>query len=97
MTRELRLSFAQERLWFLNQLEPDNPFYNMSMALRLRGPLDTDALERSLNEIVRRHEALRTTFAAVDGEPVQLIAPSLTIPLPVLDLRSLAEVSSPPK
>ena len=90
--KELPLSFAQERLWFLDQLEPGNPFYNTPLALRLRGPLDTDALERSLNEVVRRHEALRTTFATADGQPVQLIAPSLTILLPVLDLRPLAEV-----
>src|SRR5689334_10926495 len=55
------LSFAQQRLWFLNQLEPDNPFYNVAQAVRLTGPLDIAALVRSLNEIVRRHESLRTT------------------------------------
>src|SRR5215216_5145825 len=80
-------SFAQQRLWFLNQLEPDSPAYNIAFAVRLCGQLKVDALERSLNEIVRRHEALRTTFIAVDGRPAQVVAPSLEITLPVVDLR----------
>jgi amino acid adenylation domain-containing protein len=87
--QELPLSFAQQRLWFLDQLEPGNLFYNIPLAVRLKGALDADALRRALNEIVRRHEALRTTFAAVDGRPVQVIAPELSIPLPVEDLRGL--------
>ncbi|MCP4686752.1 MAG: AMP-binding protein, partial [Desulfobacterales bacterium] len=69
------LSFAQERLWFLDQLEPENPFYNVYGAFHLVGRLDVPALKRSLDEIVRRHEALRTTFTAIDGKPVQVIAP----------------------
>jgi amino acid adenylation domain-containing protein len=87
----LPLSFAQQRLWFLDQLEPNSPFYNNPVALRLSGGLDVAALERSLNEIVRRHETLRTTFAAVDGRPVQVIAPALSVSLPVTDLRDLPE------
>jgi amino acid adenylation domain-containing protein len=73
---ELPLSFSQQRLWFLDQLEPNSPFYNNPVAVRLSGALDIDALERSLNEIVQRHEALRTSFAALDGRPVQVIAPA---------------------
>src|SRR5215211_4657012 len=68
-----RLSFAQERLWFLDQLEPGRPTYNIPAAMRLTGPLHVMALERSLGEIVHRHEALRTTFTAADGHPVQVI------------------------
>ncbi len=84
------LSFAQQRLWFLYQLTPDNPFYNVPAAIRLTGTLDHQALERSFNEIVRRHAALRTTFTLVDGQPVQVIAPNLTIALPVVNLQSAA-------
>ncbi|MDQ3173551.1 MAG: amino acid adenylation domain-containing protein, partial [Acidobacteriota bacterium] len=87
----LPLSFAQQRLWFLNQLEPDSPFYNVPAALRLSGPLNVAALEQSINEIIRRHESLRTTYAAVDGTPVQIIAPNLTLRLPIIDLKHLPE------
>ncbi|MDQ3652503.1 MAG: condensation domain-containing protein, partial [Acidobacteriota bacterium] len=87
----LPLSFAQQRLWFLNQLEPDSPFYNVPAALRLSGPLNVAALKQSINEIIRRHESLRTTFAAVDGTPVQIIAPTLTLTLPIIDLKHLPE------
>ncbi len=82
------LSFAQQRLWFLDQLQPDSPFYNIPMPLHLRGPLKLDVLEASLNEIVRRHEALRTTFHMVAEQPVQVITPTLQLPLPVVDLRT---------
>lgn len=87
----LPLSFAQQRLWFLDQWEPANSTYNTSAAFRLIGPLNVGALERSLNEIVRRHDALRTTFPSVDGQPVQAIAPVLTLSLPAVDLRNLPE------
>ncbi len=92
----LPLSLAQERLWFLDRMQPGNPAFNMGSALRLRGRLDTRALERALNEIVRRHEALRTSFREVDGSPVQWIAPSLWIPLPLIDLASLPETAREP-
>ncbi|MBV9927471.1 MAG: amino acid adenylation domain-containing protein [Acidobacteria bacterium] len=85
------LSFAQQRLWFLDQLEPGSAAYNVAAAVRLRGPLDLEAFRRSLNEIVRRHESLRTTFANVDGRPLQVVAPSLTLTVPVTDLSAVAE------
>ncbi|HEX2207374.1 MAG TPA: non-ribosomal peptide synthase/polyketide synthase [Longimicrobium sp.] len=87
--RPLPLSFAQERLWFLDRLEPENPFYNLAAALRLGGALHVPALERALGEIVRRHETLRTTFADVGGTPVQVIAPFAGFTLPVEDLSAL--------
>jgi amino acid adenylation domain-containing protein len=90
-TGALPLSFAQERLWFLDRMEPGNPFYNMPSAMRLRGALDVPALERALGEIVRRHEALRTVFAEADGSPVQVIAPFGGFALPVEDLSGLGE------
>jgi amino acid adenylation domain-containing protein len=83
------LSFAQERLWFLNQLEPDDPSYVIPLGLRLRGPLDRQALQRTLDELCRRHETIRTNFATVDGKPVQIIREQLDIPLPVTSLTSL--------
>ena len=82
----LPLSFAQQRLWFLDQLEPGSAFYNMPAAVRLRGALDADALRRTLDEIVRRHEVLRTRFVAIDGTPSQVIAPPALLPLMVIEL-----------
>jgi amino acid adenylation domain-containing protein len=90
---ELPLSFAQQRLWFLDQLEPGSALYNMPAAVRLHGPLDVGALERSLAEIVRRHEALRTTFAVAGGQPVQVIAPELAFQMERLDLRHLPDAA----
>ena len=89
--RDLPLSFAQERLWVLDQMEPNNPLYNIPRSLRMKGVLRVDALQKALNEIVRRHESQRTTFAIKDGHPVQVIARSLAIPLDLLDLSSLSE------
>ncbi|MET0395625.1 MAG: amino acid adenylation domain-containing protein, partial [Longimicrobiaceae bacterium] len=85
------LSFAQERLWFLDRLRPGEITYNLPFALRLRGALDVAALERSLGEIVRRHEALRTVFRERDGTPVQVIAPFGGLRLPVNDLARLPQ------
>ena len=68
------LSFSQEALWFLDQLAPGQPTFNVTAAVRITGPLDQGALERSLSELVRRHESLRTTFVAIDGTPHQVIA-----------------------
>jgi amino acid adenylation domain-containing protein/non-ribosomal peptide synthase protein (TIGR01720 family) len=85
------LSFAQQRLWFIDQLEPGNPLYNLPAAIRFRGRLDVSALEGSLREIVRRHEVLRTTFTSRDGQAVQVIAPDAALVLPLIDLRDLPE------
>ena len=82
----LPLSFAQQRLWFLQQLAPDSPFYNMPVALTLLGPLDRIALQRSLDEIVARHENLRTTFGEIDGTPVQVIGQPEPVVMPVVNL-----------
>ncbi|HVR95631.1 MAG TPA: amino acid adenylation domain-containing protein, partial [Thermoanaerobaculia bacterium] len=87
--RPLPLSFAQERLWFLDRLEPGSAVYNMPAALGLRGGLDVPALAASFREIARRHEPLRTSFPMRDGQPVQAIAPALSVPLPVIDLAAL--------
>jgi amino acid adenylation domain-containing protein len=85
----LPLSFSQERLWLMHQLEPRNPNYNNPDAWRLTGRFNIPALEWSLNEIVRRQEALRTSFADEDGRPRQLIAPQLQLTVPVIDLAAL--------
>jgi amino acid adenylation domain-containing protein/non-ribosomal peptide synthase protein (TIGR01720 family) len=85
------LSFAQQRLWFLNQLQPDDPFYNSPLAVRLLGSLRKDSLERTLTEITRRHEVLRTSFPVVNGEPVQLIAAARPICLSLIDLSGLED------
>lgn len=88
------LSFGQQQLWFIDKLQPGNSAYNESLAIRLTGTLNTIALEQSLNEIVRRHEILRTTFTMM-AQPMQAIAPSLNITLPLVDLRSPAAGRSP--
>ncbi len=85
----LALSFAQQRLWFIDQLEPASSFYNIPAAVRLLGPLDADALRRTLDAVVARHEVLRTTFHTVEGAPVQVIAPQLVLELPLADLSDL--------
>jgi amino acid adenylation domain-containing protein len=87
---ELPLSFAQERLWFLEQLEPGQPTYLIPAAVRLRGRLHRAALAASLSEIVRRHEAMRTRFRSTAGGEVQVVAPELALPMPSVDLATLA-------
>jgi amino acid adenylation domain-containing protein len=84
-------SFAQQRLWFLDQLRPGSPFYNLPAAVRLRGQLNAALLQQALNEIVRRHESLRTTCGAEGDAPVQIIAPPGPLPLLIHDLTALPE------
>ena len=79
------VTFAQQRLLFLNQLDPNSTSYSVPWSIRMTGRLNVEALERSLNEIVSRHEILRTTFDVIDGQPVQIVSPSLHVPLPVVD------------
>ncbi|WP_460200814.1 class I SAM-dependent methyltransferase [Scytonema sp. NUACC21] len=85
------LSFAQQRLWFLDRLEPGNPAYNISLAVNLKGELDVLLLEQSLNEIVRRHETLRTTFTTVNGQPMQIIAASQKLSLSKINCQESIE------
>src|SRR5215475_7147782 len=89
----LPLSYAQQRLWFLDRLEGTSAEYNMPEAMRLRGELDLEALEKTINAIVERHESLRTRIGEVEGEPVQIIEPELRIGLPVEDLSGMDERS----
>jgi amino acid adenylation domain-containing protein len=84
--RSYTLSFAQQRLWFLDQLEPGNAAYNVFTAVRLKGSLEVSAFEQTFKEIIARHESLRTSFPTVDGEPVQLIHRPRPFKLPLLDL-----------
>jgi hypothetical protein len=91
----LPLSFAQQRLWFIQQLDPSNSSYNVPSALRLRGRLNVAVLERTLNEIVRRHETLRTTFSTnADKQPIQIISPFQAFSLPVVDLTQSTETQA---
>jgi amino acid adenylation domain-containing protein len=86
-SEEYPLSFAQQRLWFLDHVAAGVPLNNIPVALRLDGPLDIHAMEQGLREIVRRHKTLRTAFISRDGQPVQIIAPPSPVELPVVDLR----------
>ncbi|BAZ30184.1 amino acid adenylation domain protein [Cylindrospermum sp. NIES-4074] len=84
-------SFAQQRLWFLDQFESGSSFYNVTAAVLLQGNLNVSVLKRSFQEIVNRHEALRTTFTTVDGQPVQVVYPAVELQMPVIDLRTLLQ------
>jgi len=88
------LSFAQQGLWFINQLTPNTPTYNIPIIISFQGCVNLTALQDSLNEIIRRHEALRTSFTLVDGQPVQFINQALPLTLDVEDLRSLSDSES---
>ncbi|WP_375498713.1 amino acid adenylation domain-containing protein [uncultured Nostoc sp.] len=88
--RDLPLSFGQERLWFLDQLVPNHAFYNVPEAFRLRGILNATILEQSLNEIINRHEVLRTTYSSLNGQPIQVIHSTFPIKLLVVNLQGLS-------
>src|SRR5580704_14535777 len=85
------LTFAQQQVWLHAKLAPHLPVYNEPFTVHRKGPLEVGALERSFTEIIRRHEAWRTTFATVDGEPVQVVHPPFEIKLPLVDLRTLPQ------
>lgn len=85
------LSFAQRRLWIVEQFLGSARPYNARRAFHLDGPLDIEALERSLNALVRRHEILRTTFSVLDGEPVQVVAPSLHVRVALENLAGVVD------
>ncbi|BCU11552.1 non-ribosomal peptide synthetase [Microcystis aeruginosa] len=90
-TEELPLSFAQQRMWFLHQMDRQNPAYNEALTIRLTGRLNIDILEQTINAIIQRHESLRTTFPMVEGKPIQKIAPSLKIKLLVVNLKDISQ------
>ncbi|HEX5601381.1 MAG TPA: amino acid adenylation domain-containing protein, partial [Pyrinomonadaceae bacterium] len=92
--RSLPLSFAQQRLWFINQMEPDSTVYNIPLAKRLVGSLDVSVLERALTELLRRHESLRTTFPIIDGEARQVIAAAAPLRLTITDLGDQPDVEA---
>jgi hypothetical protein len=85
------LSFAQQQIWLHAQMVPGIPIYNEPVTIHRRGTLNVDALKRALTEIVRRHEAWRTSFSLLDGEPVQVIEPPGPVPLRIADLRAIAD------
>ncbi len=85
------LSFAQQRLWFLEQLLPNQPFYNAPLAFEVQGHLRVDVLTHSLTEICRRHEVLRTTFAPIEGRPLQVIHPPSRFCLLCIDMSQLTD------
>ncbi|MEM7355659.1 MAG: condensation domain-containing protein, partial [Acidobacteriota bacterium] len=94
-SRPLPLSFAQQRLWFLDRLEPGSHAYNLPLIVRLRGDLDVAVLQRSLDELIRRHEVLRTRFGLRDGQPVQIVDAELHLPLRQIDLRQVDDTLDP--
>ena len=87
----LPLSFAQQRLWLIDQLQPGSSLYNIATGVRFSGKLNLEALERSLAEVIRRHESLRTSFSLLDEQPVQLIAEAVSLSMPLIDLSHLDE------
>jgi amino acid adenylation domain-containing protein len=87
--RQTSMSFAQQRLWFIERLVPGNAFYNLAAALRFEGPLRRGALEHALGEVVKRHEILRTTFDEADGQLIQIVGPGGAVPLSAVDLCAL--------
>ncbi|GLV53960.1 hypothetical protein KDH_08110 [Dictyobacter sp. S3.2.2.5] len=90
-TEPLPLSFAQQRLWFAQQLAPESSSYNSPVFVRIHGEVQRDALQRALNEIVRRHEVLRTIYREIDGQPCQIVMPAEPLALPYIDLRTFPD------
>ena len=90
-SEDLPLSFAQQRMWFLYQMDQQNSAYNEALTIRLTGRLNIDILEQTINAIIQRHESLRTTFPMVEGKPIQKIAPSLKIKLLVINLKDISQ------
>ena len=88
---DLILSFAQQRLWLIDRLEPGNPAYNIPYAIRMQGPFDTALFGRALDKMIARHESLRTTFHEKDDQPIQLIGPPVSLDVPQIDLRPLPQ------
>lgn len=85
------LSFAQQRLWFFDQLEPGSSTYNMPFLLKIEGDFDINVFEKSLNEIIQRHEILRTTFLLMDEQPIQIVNPNLSIQVKYVDLQAYSK------
>ncbi|MGE5409772.1 MAG: amino acid adenylation domain-containing protein, partial [Clostridiales bacterium] len=90
--QKLPLSFAQQRLWFLEQLEPDSPFYNIPEIYKIKGEVDLETLQKSLNYVVKRHEVLRTIFISEDGIPRQIVLPELEVKIELMDFSSYEEI-----
>lgn len=90
-------SFGQRRFWFLDQFEPGSPYYNIPLAIRVRGNFNVEIFRNVIHEIVDRHEILRTTFWAQNGEPMQIIHPEMRLDIPLIDLSSLAADKKKPK
>src|SRR5713101_3593284 len=84
-------SFAQQRLWFLDQLEPGTAAYNLARAFRITGPLDVNALNLAVEAVVKRHESLRTVFDSVDGETRQIVLSDVHVNIPIVDLSRIPE------
>ena len=91
---DMPLSYAQQRLWFLQQLDPESVAYNIPFGIRLSGELDRQVLSKSLKELVRRHEVLRTRFVFKDGRPVQVIVAEEELKIEEVDLRGMAEAGA---
>ncbi|MEP6500326.1 amino acid adenylation domain-containing protein [Microcoleus vaginatus] len=92
-SQNLPLSFGEQQLWFLAQVEPGNPFYNEHFTIYLPSSIDRLALEQSFNQIIDRHEILRTNFSVVDGQPIRIVQPSCYLPLPLINLQEIASES----
>ncbi|HFB68455.1 MAG TPA: hypothetical protein ENJ66_05790, partial [Calditrichae bacterium] len=84
-------SYGQQRMWFLDQFEPGSPYYNIPLAFRLTGAFNINVFRRVIEEIVARHESLRTTFTAIDGKPMQVISPRVQVDVPLIDISDLPE------